>query len=81
MLLPTCDTEVMIEAQAVGYIRYRRRDGYRWEVYGICDGRGKCWEGAVNEKPTLDCPVTPALGKRCCPFEYIELPGCDAGTF
>jgi len=56
----------------VGYVRYRNAAGRRWEVHGICDQRGNCWEGAVGSKPDLDCPVTPEF-HGCCPFTYVEL--------
>ncbi len=71
-LIATCDPYVWIEEQYVGYVRYRNNDGRRWEVHGICDQRGNCWEGAVSPKPELDCPVTPEF-KGCCPFTFVEL--------
>lgn len=80
MLAHTCDPTVRIEESVVGYTRYRRQDGYRWEVYGVCDGRGGCVSGATNSKPDLDCPITPEL-KGCCSFEFKVLIPCLAGTF
>lgn len=71
-MIPTCDPDVMIEEQRVGYVCYRNKDGRRWEVWGICDQRGNCSQGAVNTKPELDCPVTPEF-KDCCPFTFVEL--------
>lgn len=68
-MIPTCDPYVFIEEQSLGYVRYINLDGVRWEVFGICNQCGKCWEGAVNSKPELDCPVTP------------KLTGCDQLTF
>ena len=71
--IQTCDPYVWIEEQREGYVRYvRTTDGRRWEVYGVCDQRGDCWEGAVGARPTLDCPVTPEF-KGCCPFTFVEL--------
>lgn len=69
---PTCDPTVWIEEQRVGYVRYRNDAGRRWEVHGVCDKRGDCWEGAVGPPPELDCPVTPEF-TGCCPFTYTEL--------
>lgn len=71
-LLPTCDPHVFIEEQRVGYVRYRNGDGRRWEVHGVCDKRGHCWEGAAGPAPELDCPVTPEF-TGCCPFTFVEL--------
>ena len=69
-LEPTCDPFVFIEERKVGYIRYREvQSGIitkRWEVHGICTGIGKCYEGAANEKPILDCPVNEFFKKGCC---------------
>lgn len=71
-LIPTCDPHVFIEDMRVGYFRYRNLDGRRWEVHGVCDRRGNCWQGAQNPAPELDCPVTPEF-KGCCPFTFVEL--------
>lgn len=69
----TCDPYVFIEAKSGNYVRYRNvLTGRRWEVYGVCDKRGNCWEGAIGPAPELDCPVTPEF-KGCCPFEFVEL--------
>jgi hypothetical protein len=75
---PTCDPEIWIEERRVGYVRYRRADGRRWEVHGICDARGDCSVGSDNPFPgppegRLDIPVTPEFDS-CCPFRYVELP-------
>lgn len=44
----TADPDVVIEARAVSYVRYRSLStGRRWEVHGICDRRGDCLVGAV----------------------------------
>lgn len=73
MNTPTCDKDVIIEEQHEGYWRYRNiTSGRRWEVYGVCDQRGYCWQGAVGPKPKLDCPVTPEF-KGCCVFKFVEL--------
>jgi len=81
-LIQTCDPYVWIEEQRAGYVRYRMvsesnnpdaTTTRRWEVYGTCDNRGLCWQGAVGPKPTLDCPVTPEFN-GCCPFTFVELP-------
>lgn len=71
-LIPTCDPHVFIEDMRVGYFRYRNLEGRRWEVHGVCDRRGNCWQGAQNPAPELDCPVTPEF-KGCCPFTFVEL--------
>lgn len=76
----TCDPSVVIEAKAEGYVRYRNRDGRRWEVFGVCDRRGDCWEGATSSAPELDCPITPEF-KTCCPFEFKELGRCQSESF
>lgn len=70
--MQTADPHVVIEAQHVGYVRYRRDDGRRWEVNGTCDGRGDCLVGAVDPlmgRPDerLDVPVTPEF-TGCCPL-------------
>lgn len=73
-LEPTCDPYVFIEEKSEGYIRYRCTDGRRWEVRGICTGIGKCWEGAIGPKPTLDCPVGPGWDEDyCCPLKVTVL--------
>lgn len=46
-MIPTNDPDVLIEAQEHGYVRYRRTDGRRWEVFGACDRRGDCLIGAA----------------------------------
>lgn len=75
----TCDPYVLIEEQRPGYVRYRRTDGERWEVHGVCDGNRACMVGAVIggvlietaeqarrlPAPTLDCPVAPGF-HGCC---------------
>lgn len=50
-MIPTCDPYVGIEEQRAGYVRYRRTDGVRWEVHGVCDKRGDCAIGAVIDTP------------------------------
>ena len=77
MLQPTCDSTVWIEEIYTGYVRYVNINGRRWEVHGICDLRGNCWQGAANPKPELDCPVTPEF-TGCCPFTYKELEPINA---
>lgn len=69
---PTCDPHVVIEERREGYIRYRCDDGRRWEVHGVCDGRGHCWQGAFGPKPELDCPVGPGF-EGCCLLKIVEL--------
>lgn len=71
-MTPTCDPFVFIEAQDVSYVRYQRTDGRRWEVHGQCDNCGRCWEGAAEPKPDLDCPVTPEFD-LCDVFTFVEL--------
>ncbi len=46
-MITTSDPHTMIEERRLGYTRYRRGDGFRWEVYGVCDRRGDCLIGAV----------------------------------
>lgn len=86
METPTLDPFVVIEEQRVGYTRYRRADGLRWEIVGVCDHRRDCMVGAVVDDvlvesveqaralptPELDCPVGPGF-RDCCPLEVIEL--------
>jgi hypothetical protein len=89
MQMATVDPHVVIEEQRSGYVRYRRDDGRRWEVHGICDHRGDCIVGAVidghevtaEEAPVLakayagpDVPVLPGF-KGCCPLEGWWLDG------
>jgi hypothetical protein len=80
-LKPTCDPYVFIEEIRYGYVRYRNLDGERWEVIGVCTGIGKCFEGAVGEKPTLDCPVRKGFKNNCCPLQIVELPHGDKIIF
>ena len=76
-LEPTCDPYVFIEEKRIGYVRYREvQNGKivkRWEVHGICTGKGKCYEGAANDKPILDCPVNEYFKKDCCPLKVNVL--------
>jgi len=86
-LIATCDPYVFIEDQREGYVRYRQvvvaedptsQPTRCWEVWGVCDGMGSCWAGAVNPRPTLDCPVTPELTCECRikatdPLTFVEL--------
>ena len=43
----TADPEVVIESRKGDEIVYRRSDGLRWKVKGVCDRRGDCMIGAV----------------------------------
>jgi hypothetical protein len=43
----TADPDIVIESRGNDWIRYRRSDGRRWEVHGICDRRGDCLVGAI----------------------------------
>jgi hypothetical protein len=76
-LKPTCDPYVFITEQSVGYTKYIEKLGDEvvkiWEVHGICTGIGKCYEGAANEKPILDCPVNEYFKKDCCPLKVVVL--------
>jgi hypothetical protein len=77
-LIKTSDPNVFIEEQREGYVRYICKDSRRWEVHGVCTDIGTCWEGAVSEKPVLDCPVGPGFDeKSCCPLKVIVLPNAD----
>lgn len=78
----TADPHVVIEAQRPGVVRYRRDDGYRWEVHGVCPQRGTCMEGAVPEDigwlpsaERLDVPVAPGLECDPCSrlLTFVEL--------
>jgi hypothetical protein len=82
----TCDPFVKIVEQRIDYVKYvefkRKVDEIKdaeneiikiWEVHGICTGIGKCYEGAVNEKPILDCPVNEYLKNNCCPLKVNVL--------
>lgn len=73
-LKPTCADGVFIEEQRDGYIRYINEKGNRWEVHGICTDIGNCYEGAVNPKPELDCPVNIFFKDNCCPLKVVEIP-------
>lgn len=60
-MIPTADPEVVIEEYGISaagtpFVRYRRSDGARWEVWGRCDRRGDCLIGTVVQTP--DGPVT-----------------------
>jgi len=83
---PTAEPDIQIEERRYGYIRYRRDDGRRWEVHGICDGNRACMIGAVVDgvlietieqaqalpAPELDCPVTAGF-KGCCDLRVVDL--------
>jgi hypothetical protein len=83
---PTVDSDIVIERREPELIRYRRSDGSRWEVLGICDHNRACMVGAVVDghvirtveeaqalpAPKLDCPVTPGF-TGCCPLEIRVL--------
>jgi len=70
----TCDTNVVIEDEHYGYIRYRDLlTGERWAVLGTCVDLGFCYRGAVSPKPFLDCPVRGNF-KGCCKLEIINQP-------
>lgn len=72
--MATCDPHVFIQEQRLGYVRYHNtKDGRRWEVHGICINIGKCYEGAANPKPELDCPVAPGFKNDCCPLKIVVL--------
>lgn len=85
-MIPTADPYVSIEEIRTGYVRYRRADGLRWEVVGVCDHRRDCMVGAVVDgilietveqartlpAPKLDCPIGPGFD-GCCPLEVVEL--------
>jgi len=85
-LTATLDPYVWIEEQREGYIRYRRDDGARWEVHGVCDHRRDCMVGAIVDgvlietveqaralpRPELDCPVGPGFS-GCCPLQIEEV--------
>lgn len=85
---PTCDPSVVTEARSpvettgdAAWVRYRRADGRRWEVWGTCNQCGACWEGAVGQKPELDCPVTPEFwptDPRCSLTHAVELEPFDS---
>lgn len=84
--METCDPYIVIEEQREGYVRYRRTDGQRWEVNGVCDHNRACMVGAVVDgvlvetivqaralpTPELDCPVGPGF-TGCCPLEIVVL--------
>lgn len=76
-MTPTVDPSVVIEEEHPGYVRYRRDDGVRWEVRGVCDYRGDCLVGSVDpllgpREQRLDVPVTPEFN-GCCPLEGCYL--------
>lgn len=82
----TADPNIVIEEKREGYVRYRRMDGARWEVHGICDDNRACMVGAIVDgklietveqaralpTPELDCPVAPGFS-GCCPLEVFEI--------
>lgn len=84
--MKTLDPHIVIEEQSSGYVRYRRSDGYRWEVHGVCAHNRKCMVGAIVAgvlvetveqaralpTPMLDCPVGPGF-KGCCDLRIEEL--------
>jgi hypothetical protein len=48
MPTPTVDPDVVIEAQSLGYVRYKNtKTRRRWEVRGTCVRLGYCMVGAV----------------------------------
>jgi hypothetical protein len=80
--MATVDPHVVIEQQRTGYVRYRRADGKRWEVHGVCPQRGTCMDGAVpgdvgwlpsDERP--DVPIAPGIECDPCSrlLTFVEL--------
>ena len=52
--LQTQDIDIVIEERRIGCVRYRRLStGARWEVHGVCTGRGDCIVGSVLADGTL----------------------------
>jgi hypothetical protein len=47
----TSDPDIFLEERRDGYVRYRRSDGFRWEVYGHCIQLGNCLIGANIQTP------------------------------
>jgi hypothetical protein len=84
----TVDPHILIEYQRPGFVVYRRDDGKRWSVSGVCDHRRYCMVGAVVNgqlietveqaralpTPELDCPVGPGYKPEvCCDLRVVEL--------
>lgn len=62
----TCDPNVFIESRTETSVIYIAPvTGERWRIDGTCNQCGQCWEGAVGERPTLDCPVRPEIKDDC----------------
>lgn len=59
----TCDPHVVIESRPslTEIIYLVPATGERWEIVGVCNQCGACWQGAVGLKPVLDCPVRPEI--------------------
>ena len=84
--MATVDPGVIIEEERLApsgeqcYVRYRRNDGQRWEVVGVCVRKGLCLRGAVD--PPLgprrfrdDVPLGPNYDGSCCPLTVRMLGG------
>lgn len=69
----TCDPTVIIVYQETDLIIYYQIETEEsWIIYGKCTDKGYCYEGAVNPKPELDCPVRPEF-KDCCDLRGVYL--------
>jgi len=69
----TCDpTLIIVYREKDLIIYYNVINDEQWIIYGCCKQLGYCYEGAVNEKPELDCPVRPDF-EGCCDLrgEYL----------
>jgi hypothetical protein len=78
-MIETCDPYVFIKEQrfnengkCIFWHYYRTTDEKEWIVEGECIGLGKCWEGAVGPKPTLDCPVAHGF-TGCCDLKITDI--------
>jgi hypothetical protein len=61
-MTPTCDPNVVIESSTETSVIYLvPATGERWRIDGTCNQCGLCWDGAVGDRPTLDCPVRPEI--------------------
>ena len=56
------------ERRPPDYIRYINTHGKRWEVIGICNGNGACWQNSPSPKPELDSVISWTYTGECCPF-------------
>ena len=70
----TCDPTCIITHRGLEFLIYYQIETQEsWIIYGICTQKGSCMDGALNEKPVLDCPVRPEIECDGCNLRGVYL--------